>query len=82
MARTCEITNIIPVQYGIPIEGVNGAPTTYAVQMIVIDNPNSSVLVIATGTSATGEELSLLFPGNTWMKSDKLVPIASYSRIS
>jgi hypothetical protein len=66
------ITNITPVLSGIPIEGENGVVTKYGVQMMRINIP-SAVLVIATGTDATGEQMSLLFP-NKWVLSSTLRP--------
>ena len=67
------IKNIVPVPRGIQIEGANGAPTTYAVQMLLYDK-SASVLVIATGTNATGEQMSLLFPStaNKWVLSSTI----------
>ena len=71
---TKDIKNIVLVPSGIPIDGANGAPTMYGVQMNVIANPNSSVLVIATGTSTDGDDMSLLFPStaNKWVLSSTL----------
>ena len=68
------IKNIVLVPSGIPIGGANGAPITYAVQMLLYDK-SAAVLVIATGTNATGELMSLLFPGtaNKWVLSSTLM---------
>ena len=73
---TFNITNINHVQSGIPFYDAYGVVTNHGVQMLRCDK-SSAVLVIATGTNATGEQMSLLYPGTAkaWVLSSTLMPM-------